>query len=512
MTWDDPVYVVHNAHVREGLSLAGAEWALTSLEGSNWFPLTWLSHMLDVELFGTWPGGHHATNLFLHAADTALLFALLLSATRARLASAFAAALFALHPLRVEVVAWVSERKELLSTGFGLLAMIAYVSWTRRGGWVRYAAVLLAFAAALMSKQMFVTLPFVLLLLDYWPLARERSMDRVREKLPLFALSAAACVAVFSAQELSRTLAPELPLGLRLAHATVAPFRYLALALWPSGLSVLYPHPYAPALGGEPWSTSTVIASAVGLAAITAAALAARRRPYLAVGWLWFLGTLVPVVGLVQVGPQGFADRYTYVPLIGPAIALAWAARDVIAALGARLAVRIAAAAVALGALAAAGAASHERARAWSDSEILYRASLAATPRNPVLLYNLGELLAKRGRIEEAVQSYEAALAIDPGHVSANVNLGNIRLRARDPDHAIAHYRAALDRDPDDLEALQNLGRVLAWRGEREEALALFERAGRIAPGSPSIRRDLEAARAAREEPAPTNGPALDPN
>jgi tetratricopeptide (TPR) repeat protein len=510
VNWDDPAFVTANREVQRGLSLSGAAWALTARAAdSNWMPLTRLSQMLDVELFGKWAGGHHATNLLLHAVNTALLFALLLAATRERLASAFVAALFALHPLHVEVVAWVSERKELLSTCFGLLSMLAYVAWSRRGGAVRYAAVLLAFAAALTAKPMLVTLPFVFLLFDYWPLARAgdatpRSLGRlVLEKLPLFALSAAVSAVAFTSQQIARASAPDVPFALRLAHAAVAPFCYLGLALWPHPLSILYPHPYAPELGGEPWSTATVFAAFAALIAISAGVLAARRRPYLAVGWLWFLGTLVPVIGLVQIGPQGLADRYTYVPLIGPFIALAWGARDAIAALGAgRPAVRITSAALAGCALVAAGAASHARARVWRDSETLYRASLAATPRNPVLLYNLGLTQAEQGRIEEAAQSYEAALAIDPDHVSANINLGNIRLRARNPEQAILHYRAALRRDPDDLEALQNLGRVLAWRGELAEAIVQFERATRLAPGNSSLRRDLDATRAAQQEGA----------
>ena len=508
VSWDDPLYVTANPHVRHGLSAQGVAWALTARDDSNWLPLTWLSHMLDVSMFGTWAGGHHLTNLLLHAIDTALLFALLFALTRAPLASAFVAALFALHPLHVEVVAWISQRKELLSTGFGLLAALAYVAWTRRGGAMRYAALLVAFAAALAAKPMLVTLPFVLLLLDYWPLARTPwSAPRLRrlwlEKLPLFAMSAAASAIAFASQGLARHQAPDVPLSLRLAHAAVAPFRYLELALWPSPLSVLYPHPYAPELGGEPWGAATVAAAVAALCAISAAALSARRRPYLAVGWLWFLGTLVPVIGLVQIGPQGLADRYTYVPLIGLFIALAWSARDLIAALGARFAMRAAAAAFAVVLLAVMGAASHARARAWRDSESLYLASLAATPRNPVLLYNLGLLRAQQGRTEDAVRSYEAALAIDPDHPAANNNLGNIRLRAGDPDGAIAHYRAALRRAPDDAEMLQNLGRVLAWRGELAEAVTQLEHAAQMAPESPSVRRDLEAARAALQAGSP---------
>jgi tetratricopeptide (TPR) repeat protein len=511
VSWDDPLYVTANSHVRQGLDAAGAAWALTAHDDSNWLPLTWLSHMLDVSLFRGWAGGHHFTNLMLHAIDTALLFALLLAATRERLASAFVAALFALHPLHVEVVAWISQRKELLSTGFGLLASIAYVAWVRRGGAWRYAVLLLAFAAALASKAMLVTLPFALLLLDYWPLARTRWSTRapgapaipvsrlLLEKLPLFALSAAASAIAFASQQIARNQAPDIPLTLRLAHAAVAPFRYLGLALWPSPLSVLYPHPYARELGGEPWGGAAVAAAVAALVAISAVVLPARRRPYLAVGWLWFLGTLVPVIGLVQIGPQGMADRYSYVPLIGPFIALAWGARDAIAALGARPAVRVAAWSLAVAALAAAGAASHAHAQVWRDSESLYLASLAATPGNPVLLYNLGLLQARQGRTEEAARSYEAVLAIDPGHPAANTNLGNLRLRAGDTERAIEHYRTALRRTPDDVETLQNLGRVLAWRGELPEAVTRLEHAAEVAPGNPSLRRDLEAARAALE-------------
>jgi tetratricopeptide (TPR) repeat protein len=500
VSWDDPLYVTANPQVRHGLSAEGAVWALTARADSNWLPLTWLSHMLDVSMWGSWAGGHHLINLLLHAIDTALLYALLLAATRERLPSALVAALFALHPLHVEVVAWISQRKELLSTGFGLLAALAYVSWTRRGGALRYAALLVSFAAALASKAMFVTLPFALLLLDYWPLARMRLGARrlLFEKLPLFALSAAVCAIAFASQQIARDQAPDVALTLRLAHAAVAPFRYLELALWPSPLSVLYPHPYAPELGGEPWGAPIVAAAVLALVVITGAVIAARRRPYLAVGWLWFTGTLVPVIGLVQIGPQGYADRYTYVPLIGVFIALAWGARDVIAARGAPL--RAVAWALTLAVMLALATASHARARVWRDSESLYLASLAATPRHPVLLYNLGQLRAQQGRIEDAVRSYEAALEIDPEHPAANNNLGNIRLRAGDPERAVAHYRAALRRTPDDADTLQNLGRVLTWRGELAEAMAQLEHAARVAPGRSSIQRDLEAARSALQE------------
>jgi tetratricopeptide (TPR) repeat protein len=504
VTWDDPLYVTSNAVVQQGLTREGAIWALGSRVDSNWLPLTWLSHMLDVELFGAWAGGHHLTNLVLHALATALLFGLLMAATRDLVPSALVAALFALHPLHVEVVAWVSQRKELLSTVFGLLAALLYVWWTRRGGALRYAAMLIAFAAALASKPMLVTLPFVLLLLDWWPLRRDASRRLVLEKLPLFALSAAACAVAFASQLIARTNAPELSLALRLANAAVACFRYLALAFWPSGLSILYPHPYAPELGGEPWSPALVAAACAGLVAISAAVLRARAHRYLAVGWLWYLGTLVPVIGLIQIGPQGMADRYSYVPLVGIFIAIAWGARDAVAASAARRpALRTAAVVLALFALGVAGFASHARARVWRSSEALYLASLAATPRNPVLLYNLGVVQAQQGRVEEAAQSYAAALAIDPHHPAANTNLGNIRLRAGHPEEAIAHYRSALSRDPDDVETLQNLGRVLAFRGDLTGAAQQLERAARLAPMDPSVMRDLESVRESLREVTP---------
>jgi protein O-mannosyl-transferase len=514
VSWDDPLYVTGNAHVRQGLSLDGATWALTAHDDSNWLPLTWVSHMLDVTMFGGWAGGHHLTNLLLHLLDTALLFALLLSATRERWPSAFAAALFALHPLHVEVVAWISQRKELLSTAFGLLAMWAYVGWTRRGGLLRYAGMLLAYAAALASKAMLVTLPFLLLLLDVWPLGRARLLSRREamrslgrlgvEKLPLFAMSLAACAATFLAQELARTRAPDVPLALRIANIAVAYCRYLGFALWPSGLSVVYPHPYAPRLGGEPWPASGVAAAWIALAFVTALVLRATSRRYLGVGWLWFLGALVPVIGLVQVGPQGMADRYTYVALIGPFVAIAWAARDLLAALArGRRSAWWAGGLLATGLLVAAGVASHRRAAVWRDSETLYRASLLATPRSVPLLYNLAALQSRRGRIDEAIGGYQKVLAIDPENPDANVNLGNIRLRAGDTEAAIAHFRAALRGDPDDLLSLQNLGRVLRWRGDLAGARELLEHAHAIAPADASVNADLEAVRAAQESGAP---------
>jgi protein O-mannosyl-transferase len=504
VTWDDPLYVTGNPHVKEGLSLEGARWALGARDDSNWLPITWLSHMLDVELYGAWAGGHHLTNLGLHALATALLFALLFAATRDPLPSVLATALFALHPLHVEVVAWVSQRKELLSTVFGLLAALSYVSWARRGGWLRYAGMLIAFAAALASKPMLVTLPFALLLLDYWPLRRPLVRARLVEKLPLFALSLAACAVAFASQHIARTNAPDVALLLRIANAAIAYARYVALAFWPSGLSILYPHPYAPELGGEPWSNSSVVIAAAGLAVATLLAVRARTHRYLAVGWLWFLGTLVPVIGLVQIGPQGLADRYSYVPLIGLFVAVAWGGRDLVAGLTARRpALRALAVAVALFAIGAAAFASHARARVWRSSEALYVASLSATPRNSVLLYNLGVVQAQQGRVDEAAQSYAAVLAIDPEHAAANTNLGNIRLRAGHPDEAIAHYRAALRRDPEDIETLQNLARVLAWRGDLAGAAQELERAARLAPEDPAVREALASVRKALAEVTP---------
>lgn len=467
---DDPLHVTSNPHVRAGLSWAGVAWAVGELHAGYWIPLTWLSHMLDCALFGIDPAGAHATNLALHMANTLLLFGLLARATGRVGASGFAAALFAIHPLHVESVAWVTERKDVLSTFFGLLSTWAWCAWARRGGAARYAACAGLLAASLMAKPMLVTLPFVFLLLDGWPLGRlasARDLPRaLREKLPLLAIAAAFCAVTFVAQrgEGAVLSTSEMPVALRAANAVVSYARYLGLALWPAGLSVLYPHPNLP--GGTPWAAWQVAGATLGLLAVSALAWRLRsRRPYLLFGWLFYLGTLVPVLGLVQAGQHAMADRFTYVPLIGIFAAVSLAGADALSAL-ARVRPRAAAAAglAAAGLLAAYAAVAREETLRWRDSESLFRRSLAATPHNPVLLFYYGMLLHAEGRSGEAIARFEEAARI-PGYAGVgHANIGFVLEKGGDRRAAARHYREALRAEPGLALAREGLARLTQER------------------------------------------------
>jgi hypothetical protein len=399
LNYDDDVYVTRNAMVRQGLTLASARWAFTSAAAANWHPLTWLSHMLDVELFGLDPGAHHLTSVALHAVNAALLLLALCASTRALWPSAFCAAFFALHPLRVESVAWIAERKDVLAGTFWMLTWLAYERYARRGGRLRYGLVVVCFGLGLMAKPMLVTLPFVLLLLDVWPLGRwkpggprsprpslaptsslpslapthpgmsgetrgvARGFHLVREKTPLFLLAAASALVTARVQRAGGAVGPldAIDLAARIANALESYASYLANTLWPSGLIVFRPHP-ALSANASPWSLTTAAAAGL-IAALSALAFAVRRRvPGVLVGWLWFLGTLVPVIGLVQVGLQAWADRYSYLPSIGLAIALVWGALPFFGAPGRR---RIALAPAALAVLAACSLATWGQIGTW---------------------------------------------------------------------------------------------------------------------------------------------------
>lgn len=482
---DDPGYVTANPHVRAGLSLDGLVWAATSGEQANWHPLTWLSHQLDVELFGLDPRGHHAVNLLLHAANALLSALALARLTGSPRASLAAAALFALHPLRVESVAWVAERKDLLCALFVLLALLAHERFARHrgrpGGFRRYAALLAASAAAMASKPMAVTLPFLLLLVDAWPLGRFRESPGrcLAEKLPILGMAAGTAAATLAFQSTAGAvaLAAELPLAARLANAAVAPFDYLARTFWPFGLSVLYPHPALP--GGEPRSPLAVALAAAALAAFAAAALAtlSRGRPLpapVAVGGLWFLGALVPVLGLVQVGEQASADRYTYLPHLGLFLALVFG--------GARLARRWqlperAAGLALLALLAALGARSSAEARLWRDSPTLLEASLAATPDNPMLLWLAGREELAAGRLDRAERRLAHALTLRPLFAEARQTLARVYAAQGRGDEAVRQLEIALELHPRYLPALLDLAAARERAGAYEEAAALAERA-----------------------------------
>jgi len=390
--WDDPFYVVDNPPVRAGLTTEGVEWAFSETHGANWHPVTWLAHMLDFELLGDDPGAHHAASVAWHALCTALLFLLLEGATGRAGASALVAALFALHPLHVESVAWVAERKDLVSTAFALLAMMAHVSFARRSGVWRRAAVVAFMALSLMAKPTYVTLPFLLLVLDHWPLARRGLRRLVLEKAPLFALSLAFAVLTFVVQRAGGAMRAAIPLPERLENAVVSYVLYLEKALWPAHLSFHYPHPSLP--GSTPLGAATVAASAAILVAISAAVFRS-RRPEMRAGWLWYVISLVPTIGVVQVGTQAMADRYSYLPLVGPFWMLAWGGCAIYDRAVERRAWQRPALVVAAAALVAACAVrTVDRLPAWSDSESLLRTSLVATPENPLIQNNLAWLLA----------------------------------------------------------------------------------------------------------------------
>jgi tetratricopeptide (TPR) repeat protein len=510
--WDDNQYVLKNPHVLAGPTAADLRWALTAFEQGNWHPLTWFSHQLDVRLFGLRPRGHHAVNILLHAANALLLFGLLERLTGARWRSLLVAALFALHPLRVESVAWVAERKDLLSSLFALLAAGAHARFARRPGRARAAATVLLFAAALASKAMVVTLPFVLLLLDFWPLGRLTRASWRRpllEKLPLFALSAAASAVAYLAQSRAGYTS-DYPVAARLGNAVVGYLRYLGRTFLPTDLAAFYPH----AMRALPlWQT---LGSLLALAAATFLVIRhLRSRPYLATGWLWYLGTLVPVIGLVQVGQQAIADRYTYLPGVGVALALVWAGGDLARA---RPFLRLPLAGAAAAALLALAAATFVQVGYWKDPVSLYTRAIEAVPGNWLAHYNLGVhyrnagrddlaeehyraslryrgdyafalnnlgmILAERGETAQAVALYEAAIRSLPGYDDPYNNLGAAFVRLARPREAETCYRAALRLSPASAEARHNLAVLLLDQGRWAEAAAELDEALRLDPGA----------------------------
>jgi tetratricopeptide (TPR) repeat protein len=512
---DDGGYVTERPQVLEGPTASGLAWAFSSTAQSNWHPLTWISLMLDARLGGGQPWSFHLTSVLLHIANTLLLFQLLLRLTSTRWKSAFAAAVFGLHPLHVESVAWVAERKDVLSTCFGLLAMLAYVRYVKRPGSARYGVVLALFALSLLSKPMLVTLPLLLLLLDFWPLGRfdpgTRSWRKpFLEKLPLLGLSALSSVATIYAQASGGAIASleTRSLYARTANALVAYVAYLGDSVWPTGLAV--PYPFTP----ETLTSTRVAASAVFLVALTVVALALHRRAgYVAVGWFWFLGALLPVIGLVQVGSQARADRYMYVPLIGLSLVVVWGIPDLLnravrspATWGRRL--TAVAGCLAVVTLATAG---HLQTRYWRDGVTLFRRALAVTTHNAVAHNGLGVELVRQeraaeslehfrkaleiapehlgthvnmaaalvttGAIDEAIGHYREALRISPNYVAGYVSFGGALLRQDRPEEAAVQFREALRREPDHAAALGQLAVILEQSGNIDEALALLRRA-----------------------------------
>jgi len=497
--FDDTEYITDNALVRQGLTPAGLAWAFTTTAAANWHPLTWISHQLDVQLFGLDPRGHHAVGLLLHGANACLVLTALYAMTGALWRSAAVAALFALHPLHVESVAWAAERKNLLSALFFLLALLAHLRYARRPGAPRLALVAALLALGLMAKPMLVTLPFVLLLLDFWPLGRfaphaadagrprgpARALRLVGEKTPLILLAAASSAVTYVAQRDYGAIAVNYSLAERASNAVAAYVGYLGKMCWPADLSFFYEHP-ASILPLQQTAAELAL-----LAAITAAAVCGlRRRPYLCVGWCWYLGTLVPVIGLVQVGSQGMADRYAYIPLLGVFAAAVWLAADLAARSRFGAAV-LAAAAVAT--LVPLGLATSAQVALWRDTTTL-TANVSMGLNNWVAQLLAGRRLTSAGRLDEALAAYREAIRLNPAYDTAYYNMGITLSRQGRQQEAIAAYRQALHLKPDNVDAHVNLGAALAQSGELQEAIAHFKKALEIMPDLLEARANIEIA------------------
>ena len=536
VSYDDPYYVAGNPRVHAGLSVDGVRWALTTFHFTNWHPFTWLSYMLDVELFGVNPGAMHWMNLALHLVNTGLVHLVMRQLGANPLSAGFVAALFALHPLHVESVAWISERKGLLSTAFGLGSMALYIRWTRHEGTAERIGCALLLAAGLATKPMLVSWPLLLLLLDWGPLGRiadehpiRDAIARVREKIDLLLLSAISCVLTVLAQDAGGAVIEmeRLGLGPRIENALVGYVSYLQLTIWPTGLVPLHPHPQ----GGVPlW---IALLSGVFLAGVTAAVLAWHRRVRpLAVAWLWYLISLVPVIGIVQVGSAAISERYTYVPLLGPFAALAWIASR----FWQRPPARATLAGLGVAALVAFAWLAERQVSHWRSSLALFSHTVAASGPNFVARLHLGTALLGAGNPTAALTEYRIAAGIVPGHplatlgvVSALGSLGRYpeataeieAVLRREPNWGEGHaqlghllvlqrqfaaaqsaFARAIQLVPDLPEAHNGMGAAIANAGDPRAAIPYFEQALRLQPGSPEFQRNLAAARAATGESA----------
>jgi Flp pilus assembly protein TadD len=487
VNFDDDQYVYENATVIHGLTLHGVASAFDASGAENWIPLTTLSHMLDCQLYGLRAGYHHLTNVLLHTASAVLLFLVLNRMTRALWRSAFVAALFAIHPMGVESVAWIAERKDVLSGVFFMLTLWAYAGYARNPkSWMHYGAALIFAALGLMSKSMLVTLPFVLLLLDYWPLKRfavpSAAGRLVVEKIPFLALSSVVCVMTWMMQQTAgatNTLAM-VPLSLRIENAFVSGAHYLGKIFWPEKLAVFYPLP------GH-WPVGLVIFSVALVAALCAGAVALRTQyPFVLTGWFWFAGMLVPVIGLVQVGSQAMADRYVYLPQIGLAVLVTWLVAELSVSFRHRFVTLAGLSAVVLAALVGRA---YEQASYWANSITLWRHALASTPGDvwtqdvlgcAIVHNNLGSAWLQDGRTDEAIVQFQAVRSVDPEDAAACYNLGNAFLKQGRTDDAIAQFRQALKLNPNSAIACYNLGNALLQEGQVDEAMAQFQDAQKL--------------------------------
>ena len=513
--YDDELYVTQNHYVQKGISLEGLKWAFTTFHSGNWHPLTWLSHMLDCELYGMNPAGHHWTNIEFHIANTLLLFIIFFWMTGALWQSAFVAALFALHPLHVESVAWISERKDVLSTFFGLLSIAAYYNYVKKSSVKYYILVIVLLSLGLMAKPMLVTIPFVLLLLDFWPLKRfqlqrnfhlvpenkysdatRKNNQIILEKIPFLFPVVISSIVTFFAQKSEGAVKAiwALPMKYRIANAVVSYVNYVLKAIWPNKLAVFYPHP-----GNNLPLWQIAGAALLIVTACYCALRAAKKYPYILVGLFWYFGTLVPVIGLVQVGDQAMADRYTYLPLIGIFIIISWAVSDlfkkrlreqksevgeqrseissgVLDHFNKRRFQKIflgISAAILLGAL---SLKSFFQLNTWKNGITLFEHAVSITQNNYQAENNLGTAYSSKN-LDKALFHYKAALKIKPGYAAALYNMGTIYEKKGRPDEAINYYLKALQINPDYYGALNNLGLISYNQGAYDRAILYFKRA-----------------------------------
>lgn len=470
--FDDNDYVYENPMVAQGLTFRGLAWAFTQFHSANWHPLTWISHMVDCQIYGLRPGGHHLTNVLIHAATAMALFLALRLMTGATWRSGFVAAVFAIHPLRAESVAWIAERKDLLSGLFFILTIGAYTRYVRQPGIARYIFVLLFFALGLMCKPMLVTLPLILLLLDYWPLQRQESpVKLVLEKSPLFGLSAFSCFVTLLAQRAGLQSTDVYSMSLRLANALVSGVVYLRQMIWPANLAVFYPYPR----NGFPLGEMAVASSLIG--GLTAIAIwQCRKRPWLFTGWFWYLIMLLPVIGLVQVGAQAHADRYTYLPQIGLGVALTWLAGEWIVS---RAAAWTLAGTVIIGLTICAC----RQTATWQNTKALWVHAIACTRNNALAHKNLGDALFKEGKANDAISQYRIALQLRPGYAEAHNSLGIALEKNGKLDEAAGEYNDALKIYPTFAYAALNIGALYFKEGRIDDAMAAFQNALQDDPG-----------------------------
>jgi len=485
VSYDDELYVTENSQVQAGISVDGTIWAFTTFRAGNWHPLTWLSHMLDCELYGLNPMGHHWTNLLFHITNTLLLFFMFQKMTGSMWRSAFVAALFALHPLHVESVAWVAERKDVLSTFFGMLTILAYIRYVKKRNFFRYSLIFILLSLGLMAKPMLVTMPFVLLLLDFWPLERlkyyspnqsSKLFSLIYEKIPLFIpVTISSVLTILAQKEVGALYSIEvLPITTRIANALISYNSYIFKTIWPQSLAVFYPH----TLGIM--SLWNVLLAAFAIAGISFFSIRLlKQHPYVAIGWFWYLGTLVPVIGLIQVGSQGMADRYTYIPLIGLFIIVVWGMPDLLKKSHSN---KIILTVFAIILIFVFSTRSYFQIRHWENSATVFKNAIQTTKNNWLAHRELGLALMRKGKLDEAVFYYKKALQIRPKYLTALDNLGMTLHQLGRFEEALFYYSKALKIYPNDSGIHNNTANVLTALGKLEEAIKHYRKAILITP------------------------------